>query len=1023
MKTLFTITLCLIFSFQFQLFAQEGATYFNEWIDYEQTYHKFYIEEDGLYRIPYSALQENFGGKDFAGLHLFSRGQEIPIYTSSMGDILEDTYIEFYGRKNDGSFDTQMFEDPEWQLTNRQSAFTNLAAYYLMWDDGFEGLRIEEVANDLDTELPEAEKYFLYESTRLYRNIFCHGEPTRMNSMEVNMHFAGFEKGEGFASSIIQGESTRSYSLSSFGLYQDSDAPKASLTTKMIGQNDDFEVDIDHHIKVSINGNTYLDETYGGYDTPIYQTSVELADLSETRTEITYESVGDLFTTSNADWQSIAYTFLTYPRQFDFSVYANNEIQNANEFYFELQHSNEAYFEVNHFNGGANAILYDLTNSQRYTVAAENELYKIHLLQSDLMDVEIRQLFLANPEVGIRTIEDLETLQFTNYEALVNQGNYILLSHPSLREGDTDWVQTYGDYRSSEAGGAYEVRIVNIEELYDQFAEGIQKHPLAIRNFVNFAVDKWSVNPEYLFLMGKGIGYRTTTVPSTFRANLIPTFGHQPSDNILTTRSLNDYRPQLGVGRLSANTPEDVENYFYKIQQYEDIAACGIEEQAWRKNALFQANGDDESQYTTTKSYLESYQPTLENGYFGGKVLDLQAGKNYDPLFTTTPFIEEGIGLLHFFGHSTGEVWKSDVLKNVSAYKQSAPRFPIIFSSSSFTGNVFKSLNSPPSMQENWVLAENKGAIAFLGTVSFHWRQAENVFYTELYRQISQTNYNQPIGKILKETIEALYIADTNDEFYHELRAALEQHAFEGDPALVIGGNLGSPEYVINQGYEYTFIDVEDDYTTKTEIRNDVTLFDASTGEALQMVDGKYDFTGMEEVTLKVRVGNLGKAVEGSIELSVVKKGADNLETLVMSELLLAPTYEMTYELNVPIEVVNALEEYEWLVQISSSFEENCADNNEVGLMISQGSVSIRDVWQGGEIQLYPNPVTNQLRIVSADNEVLQLEIYNLQGAIIHTQTLPNGSKTLNLSNLSNGVYWVRLTGEKGTWSQKVMKQ
>ncbi|MFK7907462.1 MAG: C25 family cysteine peptidase, partial [Chitinophagales bacterium] len=531
---------------------------------------------------------------------------------------------------------------------------------------------------------------------------------------------------------------------------------------------------------------------------------------------------------------------------------------------------------------------------------------------------------------------------------------------------------------------------------------------------INFAVDNWSINPEYLFLVGKGIGYRTTLTPSTFRANLIPTFGHQPSDIILTARTFNDYRPQVAVGRLSANTPEDVANYFHKIQQYEDIAACSIEERTWRKNALFQTVGDDEDEYSITKSYLEKYQPILESSHFGGNVLDLQAGKNYDPLFATTPFIERGIGLLHFFGHSTGQIWKSDVLKNVNAYEQSAPRFPFIFSSSSFTGNIFKSTNSDPSMSENWVRTKNKGAIGYLGTVSFHWIKGEDVFYTELYNQMSQTNYNQPIGKILKETIESVYMTDENAPLYNELRATVEQHAYEGDPALVIGGSFEHPEYVVNQGYEYTFVDVEDAYTAKTEIRNDVTLLDATTGEELPSVDGTYDFTGIEEVALKVRVTNLGKAVEGDIELSVVKISDNGLETIVTSQMLTAPAYEMTYELNVPIEAVNALEEYEWSVRVSSPLEEDCADNNDVSVSVSQGSVSIKDVWQGGKIQLYPNPVSDQLQIISPDNEPLQLQIYNLQGAMIQMQTLPNGSQTLNLSEYPNGIYWVRLTGEKG---------
>ncbi len=1028
MKSLFTIISCLFISFSFQLFAQE-STYFNEWIDYEKTYHKFYIEEDGIYRITLNVLDEiGLGTMPLEGFHLYSRGQEIPIYISPLSDVLEDVYIEFYATKNDGSFDTQMFENPEWQLTDRRSLYTPKAAYYLMWDDSFEGKRIETVANDLSGELPEQEEYFLYESGQIYRNIFMPGEPTRITSLErpdgINSNFAKMEKGEGFVSSIIVGETTKTYQIPTLGAYRGENAPLATLQTKVVGQNDDLMVEIDHHLQVRINDNLYIDGTYEGHDTPIYEATLEVSELSDVRTGVTYQSVGDLFTTAIEDWQSISYTFLIYPRQFDFRTYSAGEVVNADEFYFELQHADEAYFEVSNFNGGNWAVLYDVSNSQRYQIEAEENLYKIHLLPSPSMSTETRSLFLVNQENGtIQRIESLQPIQFTNYAAIANQGDYILLSHPTLHDGETDWVQAYADYRSSEVGGNYNVVIADIQELYDQFAHGIQNHPLSIRHFIHFAVDNWAAKPEYLFLMGKGLDYRVTSTPSTFNANFIPTFGHQPSDVFLTARGFNDYRPQIAVGRLSARTPEDVKNYLNKIQGYEDIAGCSMEERAWRKEALFQTVGNDEAEYTLTKNYLEGYESILEGNNFGGIVLDLQAGLNYDPLFNTTPFIEEGIGLLHFFGHSTGQIWKSDVLKNLNGYQQVTPRFPIIFSSSSFTGNVFKSPNSEPSMEEDWVLAPNKGAIGFLGNVSFHWKQAEDVFYTELYRQISQTNYNAPLGKALKETIEALYIADENDPFYHQFRAAIEQHSFEGDPALVIGGSFAKPEYVISNDYEYSFIDVEDAYTVKTEIRNDVTLLDAITGEALQLVDGRYEVTGMEEVALKVRVTNLGKAVEDNMDIAVVKVESDGTETILTTETVTSPTYEMVYEFTSPIEVANTLEEYELEVKVSSALEEDCHDNNRVSLPIIQGSTSIADLWEGGVIKMYPNPTHNQLQIEVSENETLTLQLFDLQGKLLQRQLIHQGQTTLNLSSLATGVYLVRLTGEQGVWVEEVVKQ
>ncbi len=225
MKSL-TITFCLLAFIA--LSAQE--TYFNEWIDYNQTYYKFRIAEDGLYRIPYSALQQaGLAEKNPDGFHLFSRGEEVPIFLSSNSNETfgSDDFIEFYAQKNDGSFDTQLFQNPDWQLTDRQSLFTDSIGYYLMWDDSFEGERVEVVENDLSGELPEKEMYFMYESGRVFKNIFHVGKPTLISSIAIieewtgqphplNYNFADFEAGEGFVSSIILGGTMKTYKILTF---------------------------------------------------------------------------------------------------------------------------------------------------------------------------------------------------------------------------------------------------------------------------------------------------------------------------------------------------------------------------------------------------------------------------------------------------------------------------------------------------------------------------------------------------------------------------------------------------------------------------------------------------------------------------------------------------------------------------------------------------------------------------------------------------------------------------------------
>ncbi len=73
-------------------------------------------------------------------------------------------------------------------------------------------------------------------------------------------------------------------------------------------------------------------------------------------------------------------------------------------------------------------------------------------------------------------------------------------------------------------------------------------------------------------------------------------------------------------------------------------------------------------------------------------------------------------------------------------------------------------------------------------------------------------------------------------------------------------------------------------------------------------------------------------------------------------------------------------------------------------------------------LSLYPNPVTNVLQINNPNNAVIkQIQVYNLLGKeVIQVQ---GNSKTINVSNLQSGVYIVKITGQEGVRSFKVVKE
>jgi Leucine-rich repeat (LRR) protein len=71
---------------------------------------------------------------------------------------------------------------------------------------------------------------------------------------------------------------------------------------------------------------------------------------------------------------------------------------------------------------------------------------------------------------------------------------------------------------------------------------------------------------------------------------------------------------------------------------------------------------------------------------------------------------------------------------------------------------------------------------------------------------------------------------------------------------------------------------------------------------------------------------------------------------------------------------------------------------------------------------LYPNPTNGNIKI-DCDNSIKSIEIYDIQGRIIQTTVEHTKTAKLDISSQSNGIYFVRVTSEKGKTVQKVIKE
>lgn len=72
---------------------------------------------------------------------------------------------------------------------------------------------------------------------------------------------------------------------------------------------------------------------------------------------------------------------------------------------------------------------------------------------------------------------------------------------------------------------------------------------------------------------------------------------------------------------------------------------------------------------------------------------------------------------------------------------------------------------------------------------------------------------------------------------------------------------------------------------------------------------------------------------------------------------------------------------------------------------------------------VYPNPSKGMVTVDLADTQLTQLSVYNISGQKVYEQSTATKSTTVNLTNLQEGVYFIRIDNETNTVLQKVVIQ
>lgn len=872
----------------------------NEWIDYSKTYYKFKVGKTGLQRIPYAVLQQvGLATIPMEHFQLFRNGVEVPIYTSrNAGMAGTADYIEFYGKQNDGQPEARLYRQAGWQINASVSMLTDTATYFLTVNSTGLTARIRNEVNLVSANTLAPEPFFMHTYVRSFRDRLNEGNA--FVSSGVYIFSSSYDQGEGWTSRDIYPGSPINETYALFPA-QTGGNVQVAITYSGNAPNN-------RNVELAINGKPVFDEVLNGFALNSQSYALPLNSIGR--------QGGDAFFIRNKsangnDRIVVGELKITYPRQFNFD--------GSKAFEFTLPSSTSGnYLEITHFShGNSQPILFDITNRLRYTGMVENGVVKFLLKPSQT----VRSLVLLSTEAAaVVEIKSMEERRFTDYSKAVHQGNYVILSNKQLFSGPSgNPVENYRSYRASAAGGGFNAKVYDVEEIVDQFGFGIRWNPIAIKHFIQYARNFFQVKPSYILIIGRGILYndarRMETLPITHQMNLVPTWGSPGSDNLMGSPGY-DVSLDIPIGRIAAVNGHEVEVYLQKIKQHESgkaSAASSMKERAWRKNIVHAIGGTDPFLQSILTQYMRSYEKIAEDTALGANVHTFSKAVNVNADLLTSEqlakLFEEGISMLTFFGHSATEILEFNI-DEPETYNNPG-KYPFFMVNGCYAGNIFiydtlRIRGKGLTLSEKYNMAKERGSIGFLAHSHVGIVNYLSVYTDGFYHSLGKDQYGKGFGDVHRAALATFNNKLSATDFLG--RTHLEQLVLHADPAVATGSYI-QPDYVI------------EDPMVKIS-PNPVSVLD-------------------KEFKLQIKYANLGKATMDSIRVLVQRRLQDGSIKDLFNRKVLAPKFEDSIILLIPINPI--LEKGQNQVLITLDADQKVTEQSEMNNLIRKDFTILED--------------------------------------------------------------------------------
>lgn len=998
--------------------------YGNEWIDYSQTYYKFPISETGVYRITYSDL-DNAGfpvaSVDPRNLQIFGHEKEVTLYVEGESDGTFDVtdYIEFYAEKPDGRLDSLIFRNTNNHVNKFYNYFSDTINYFITWNSSISNKRYA-MSNSSDYASYTAKPYVFHKKHYSPATNYRHGV-WQVGSGGNNISDPRYLAGEGYFSGWITRGGTITANIDVSNPYLSPTGPNARVYSASSTQGQ-YLIDVgkenrSNHVVISHStfsgtDKTIFDNTYIGVKVDKFSYSILNSDLYDGNMSFKYSLVDD--TGLEQDYYAFAELEINYPHTTDFeglNYFEFNFTSDETDAIIRSDVTNVSGTQIRSIDvsGGTSMVFPNLVSGTN------------HFVFPNIPGQETKYVQYSNEALkSVSTIQiATSTGQFENYLDNVLDNNVILITHKDF------WseVSDYKSYRESLAGGQYNVTVVDIEELYDQFGEGIWYSALSVRRFLKGTLDLWTEAPKGVFVIGKGVNLGTHIKNNKWGIRreqsardrcFIPVLGEPATENMYTLGLNGDWRKQdIPIARYSAKKPSDISLYLSKVQEYELVQQSSdfsLEEKLWQKNVMHFIGGANESEQTFFLNDTRRGAEHIEKPFFGANIEEyLKDGNSaIDPaeFAILQEKIENGVSILQYYGHSNYSNGFDTNLDKPENWNNKG-KYPIVVANGCNSGDLYRNTDVISNSEEYVVLAD-EGAIAYLSTTASGFAPPLSYITENLYEELSIKSYGETLGQSYANALSTtLTLYDNYTELW---LGSFVPNTIHGDP-MIRPNTYANPELIIPEdGISFSPVSP--------------TLED-------------------QTLTVNIDLYNVGRAISDSVKVELVRTFPNGQDSIYLRDVQPNTSHQVvSFKIPIDHSIAGGLNLFEVSVDIPSEVDEQY---DETTNNISQNNLVI---FSDGILPLLPfefaiTPEDNPDLIASTFNpdeeeaeyvfEIDTTDTFDSDWRYNQEQTSPGGSillpnaewtKTIsgvteNLQLVDSTVYyWRAAKKEKLNWRE-----